>query len=429
MEESEDINLRSESVKDYLERIPSIFLRLGSYIILLIIVVVVVLSLIIRYPTIVKSELRLANEVVLKPVVAKSEGRLEKLFVREHEVVTKGEMLGWIESSAKHQDVLTLESKLISLSELEKSENFDELGQRNIGEYRSLGEIQGMFQDFQKSHARIIMAFKDGMYQAKYRILTDELLELQKQQSILKEQTILYQRDYELANGELLLNKRLFNEKVISSLDLDKEESKAIAKRIPLKNLELNSVENRSKILEKEKEMLELNAELFEIKENFSQSLSSLFSAIFSWKSKYLLIAPEDGTVYFSNVIQENQHLKINSEVFYVGKDSNSFFGETYIPQINFGKVKVGQRVLIKFKGYPYEEYGLVEGKIAQIASLPKHDQDSFYASVFVKSNVTSKGDSLLYKNGMSASAEIVTEDISLAKRIFYDISRIISKR
>lgn len=176
-------------------------------------------------------------------------------------------------------------------------------------------------------------------------------------------------------------------------------------------------------------EMLELNEEFFEIKENFSQSLSSLLSTIFSWKTKYLLIAPEDGSVYFSNVIQENQHLKINSEIFYVGKDSNSFFGETYIPQVNFGKVKIGQRVLIKFKGYPYEEYGLVEGKIAQIAGLPKYDQDSFYASVFVKSNVTSKGDSLLYKNGMSASAEIITEDISLAKRIFYDISRIISKR
>ena len=41
-----------------------------------------------------------------------------------------------------------------------------------------------------------------------------------------------------------------------------------------------------------------------------------------------------------------------------------SYFVEMLIPQYNFGKVKQGQDVLLKFQAYPFEQYGSVLGKI-----------------------------------------------------------------
>lgn len=47
----------------------------------------------------------------------------------------------------------------------------------------------------------------------------------------------------------------------------------------------------------------------------------------------------------------------------YIDIGTSQYMREIRIPQINSGKVNIGQRVLVKFQGYPVEEYGAVEGK------------------------------------------------------------------
>jgi HlyD family secretion protein len=63
----------------------------------------------------------------------------------------------------------------------------------------------------------------------------------------------------------------------------------------------------------------------------------------------------------------KKQNIKLGAEIMYIGTQNQEFFGEISIPQTNFGKVKIGQKVLVKFQGYPFEEFGAVEGKIATI--------------------------------------------------------------
>lgn len=75
---------------------------------------------------------------------------------------------------------------------------------------------------------------------------------------------------------------------------------------------------------------------------------------------------------------------------------------------------------MIKFQGYPYEEYGMVEGKINTIAQVPSADAVSFFATVTLLNGLrTTSNKILIYRNGMTASAEIVTEDLTLMERFF----------
>jgi len=75
---------------------------------------------------------------------------------------------------------------------------------------------------------------------------------------------------------------------------------------------------------------------------------------------------------------------------------------------------------LIKFQGYPYEEYGMVEGKINTIAQVPSADAVSFFATVTLLNGLrTTSNKILIYRNGMTASAEIITEDLTLMERFF----------
>ena len=41
------------------------------------------------------------------------------------------------------------------------------------------------------------------------------------------------------------------------------------------------------------------------------------------------------------------------------------------MPQYNFGKLKPGQKVLLKFQAYPFQQYGSVAGKIDHISASP----------------------------------------------------------
>jgi HlyD family secretion protein len=230
----------------------------------------------------------------------------------------------------------------------------------------------------------------------------------------------------ELAEKEFQMNQKLFSQKVIAPLEFYREESKLLAKKLPLKNIENAIINNNSLKNTKKTQILDLDNTTLQQKGSFQQNLNTLQSTIESWKNKYLLISPTDGLIYFSGLLQEKQTLKIGTEIMFVGIQNQGFFGEIRVPQTNFGKVKVGQKVLVKFQGYPFEEYGAVEGEIATISQLPSLDNSFFIATVNLPNGLkTNFNKNLSYKIGMTASAEIITEDLRLIERLFYQIRKI----
>jgi len=79
-----------------------------------------------------------------------------------------------------------------------------------------------------------------------------------------------------------------------------------------------------------------------------------------------------DGLIYSSKIIQEQQMVKSGEEIFYIVSSSDYSLGQIRIPQDNFGKVKIGQKVLIKFQAFPFQEYGVVNGIVLSISVLPR---------------------------------------------------------
>jgi len=134
--------------------------------------------------------------------------------------------------------------------------------------------------------------------------------------------------------------------------------------------------------------------------------------------SKYVLIAPQSGRVSFAGIIQENQALNMNQEVFYIIPDNEEFYGEMVIPQDNMGKIKEGQQVLIKLKAYPFEEYGMIRGKITYITEVPY--KGSFFMAK-VDFNIKKSHDlkkPILLRQGLTADAEIITQDETFLQRL-----------
>lgn|GEM_PF-3297132 len=105
----------------------------------------------------------------------------------------------------------------------------------------------------------------------------------------------------------------------------------------------------------------------------------------------------------------------------------HSAYIEILIPSYNFGKVKTGQEVIIKFQAYPYEQFGSVTGRIAHINTPPT--DSGFLAKVILPKGLhTNYNRSLQYQNGLSAQADIIIKNTSLLERFYANLKKQVSR-
>ncbi|TAE19899.1 MAG: HlyD family secretion protein, partial [Bacteroidetes bacterium] len=215
----------------------------------------------------------------------------------------------------------------------------------------------------------------------------------------------------------------LIKDKVISVLDYRNEESKLIAKKLTLPQIKTAILNNENQQNEKLKEVAQLDNDILVQRNMFIQALQSIKSQFEQWEMKYTLKASSDGIVQLAGFYQKNQYIKSGQLIFYIQPDSMQYFAELFIPQYNFGKVAVGQDVLLKFQAYPYEQFGAVLSKIVYISSTPT---DSGYSAKLILSNglKTNYGKNLQYQYGLIAQADIVTESMRLLDRFMYNIRK-----
>jgi HlyD family secretion protein len=139
--------------------------------------------------------------------------------------------------------------------------------------------------------------------------------------------------------------------------------------------------------------------------------------------------APIDGNVTFTKFWSVNQNVTKGENVFTSVPDKPSrIIGKVKLQIQGSGKVKVGQKVNIKFANYPYMEYGMVEGRVEKISEVPN---DNYYSCEVNLPNglVTNYGTKLDFNHEISGTAEIITEDRRLIQRLFDPIKSIFRER
>jgi multidrug efflux pump subunit AcrA (membrane-fusion protein) len=415
----------TEALHDIISAPPSWLLRWGITLFFCVLLLIVALAALIRYPDLVKTQLKVNSANAPKPVVAKTSGTLFSILVAENQTVAKGHPLAYLESTASHGQVLQLLEALRGLQSDLFSEKPEAARHLNPPQHLQLGELQGAYQHFYQAYLLYKATVSDGFYLRKRTYLERDLAFAGRQKKQLLAQKELQEKDHELARQEYAIHQELTALKVEAPMELRREESKFLAKQFPLHQTAAALLANSASFSAKEKEILELDNQINEEKLRFIQALNTLVSETENWKNTYVLSAPQAGKVAFAGTVQENQYLIPNQEVFYLHSGNTDFFGEMAIPQYNMGKVKEGQEVLIKLRSYPYEEYGVVRGRITAIAEVPLKDSVFLSKVSFGITEGSSLTKPVQLKNGMMADAEIITEDASLLGRLMRIVTRI----
>ncbi len=75
---------------------------------------------------------------------------------------------------------------------------------------------------------------------------------------------------------------------------------------------------------------------------------------------------------------------------------------------------------------YPFQEFGIVAGRIESVTEMSK--DTAVLRISFPKGLVISSQKTIPFRNGLTASGEIVTEDLNLIERLFYEIRRVMKR-
>lgn len=419
-------NSRSVAVQEMLSHRPGFMIRWGITLFFGILVVLGLVCWFVQYPETVTGKARLTSLNAPKAVIAGTSGKLVQLSVKEGEGVKQGAVIGFIESTARHDEVLSLSRMLDSISRMmDKNQTHMLPSYFNLWTVSDsrLGELQLPCQNFVQAYVSFRNYLSGGFYPRKRAMLNRDMENLLKLNANLEARRDLQQQDIALAQKSFEASQQLNKEKYLSDFDYRNDESKLLSKRLSVPEINSAIISNESQRNEKLKEIMELENKIAEQRTVFLQALYTFKSQVDEWKRKYLLLAPVDGKISFTGFLQVNQQLKSDQLVCFVNPGNSEYYAEVFIPQSNFGKVKEQQEVLLKFPAYPPHEFGTVHGRLEFISRM---QADSGYlAKVALPSGlVTDHKHQLQYHEGLVANAEIITENMRLLERFYYNITK-----
>lgn len=408
-------------IEEIISNKPPQIVRWGTIYFLFILLFLSLVCWFIKYPDIVTTKAKLTSINAPKEVITKTSGKLTKLFIKENEQVKAGTVLGYIESIANPDEIFYLSRKIDTVSNYVSKVEIEKLSPFVNTVYQNLGELQQPYQTFLQSFLTFRTYIGNGFYLRKKSMLANDMALLKKQHENLLQQKVLNTQDLELSQKTFEANKSLKADKVISELDYRNEMSKLIGKKLTLPQINFLLISNEALQNEKQKEIAELENTIVQQSNIFIQSLNTLKSEIESWKKKYILTAPVDGKISFATFLQENQQLPDNKIICFVNPRNTSYYAEVYIPQTNFGKVSLGQKVLLKFRSYPFQEYGSVAGNVDFISNIPT--DSGYLAKVILPYSLnTNYQKQIQFREGLQAEGEIITKDMRLLQRFYYNI-------
>ncbi len=417
----QDVN--SEEVQDIITAVPGWILKWGITLVFSILAGIVLLSALIKYPDVTKISLKVNSLNSPKQVLAVQNGKLINLLVEDGSLVKQNQPLAYLESTGNPEDILRLNKELkdFRLNVLKNLEGLSPLP-TNL----NLGELQASYQSFYQQYLEYQSTEKNGYYLNKLAFLEKDLRDIDAMKLQIISQQKIQRLEYANKEQEYKAYQKLYKNKVISRSEFTQQENTYLSAKYPLQETETTLLNNVSSYSAKEKELLELKHTISEEKSKFIQALNQCLNECDAWIFQHILRAPVSGRLSFAGIVQQNQNIVANQEVFIIDPGNTSFFGEIQIPQYNMGKIHKGERVLVKMRSYPFEQYGMIRGKLTYISEVAFRDSIFMAKVSFERFENKDANHKIILKNGMQADAEIITEESSLLKRFYWNLFKIL---
>ncbi len=425
----EEIQLRSEEVQEILTRVPHWMIRWGNLLMLVLILLLLFLSWLVKYPDVIPAEAIITTRIPPQKEYAKVNGKIESLLVKDNQIVPQHTPLAILESSANYKDVFLLKSIVDTIRISNKSFTFpmDKLP------VLFLGDIETSFAIFENSYSEYILNKELQPYSNDAIANQISLSELYRRLESLKAQKRLGKTELEFKRKELQRQKNLFEKGVISAQQYEGKELDYLQAKRNYENndMQLSQINESISNANRTSKGTEINKRKEEINlfKKVLQSFGQLKKSIKDWELQYVLTADIEGRVSYLNFWTENQTVSAGDLVFIIiPSEDSSYLAKLRAPSQNSGKIKVGQIANIRLENFPDSEFGTLKGKVKYISLLPDKDGMYLIDVALPDKLITTYNKEIPFKQEMRGVVEIITEDLRLIERFFYQFRTIMDK-
>jgi multidrug efflux pump subunit AcrA (membrane-fusion protein) len=428
---NQKIEIRSEEVQDILGQVPSWIVRWGTVVILATVLILLAGSMIIKYPDKKRAEIRVTTENPPADLIARSNGQIEDLFVKDSQSVTINTHLAVIENSADYSSVISLQYDIEEIRTI--IANMDREQYIPLNNTYSLGDIQSAYAEFINKYNDYFQFLDLDFHARTIESIQEEKRKFEIFNNQLNAQVKILNKDYELAQRQYNRDLKLYNDSVIPDAEIDKSEAHKLAAQLKWEESRSKMSANGIEIQKLDQTILDLKLKAQNEKEqkqtDVREAFEKMIAQIDMWEQNYLLKAPIDGIVSFIGFWSETQNVLAGDKVMtIIPADKGEIIGRIDLPMEGSGKVEIGQTVNIQFINFPHLEYGMVKGIIRTISQVPN---DKLYkVEVGLPNGLTTYYNrEIPFKQEMMGRAEIITDNRVLIERIFSPIRSVITEQ
>ncbi|MEA1898852.1 MAG: HlyD family efflux transporter periplasmic adaptor subunit, partial [Bacteroidota bacterium] len=296
-----------------------------------------------------------------------------------------------------------------------------------------LGDAQDEYADFLKDFLDLKNFVEINYYKRKIETIEQQISDYNLYYNYMYTQKQTLEEDLELEGRDYQRYETLYDSSAISQSELDNSKSELLQKQHSFEGARTNLANTQIKIDELRGEILDLQLQYEQEKNDLKlaiyKSFNNLNGSITKWAQDYLIVAPIDGSATFNKFWTTNQNITTGEKIIsIVPVDSSNIIGKLTMPVYRSGKVKVGQKVNIRFENYPYMEFGMVTGYVEKISIVPADNTYAVDVS-FPDGLRTNYNVDLQFTQKMRGKAEIITQDTRLFIRIIRPLRSLIQNR
>lgn len=423
MEEKKEIEIRSDEVQEILSHVPNWMIRWGITLILVLILMVFFLSWFVKYPDVVQGQLVLTTKNPPIRLISQTNGYIEDLFATNESSIKEGTVIAEIRSPISKESIDTLGS-ILSLGNIDNQiEQFTNL--------KDLGILQPQVNTLVNNLTEYKTLQTNNFFENSIKNLSDQIEFNNRLAWITKQELDLLKTELSNAKEKFEADSLLYSKGVIAKHTFYQNQSECFAKRQQLINSKKTYVQHRITSSNYEKQKIDLikNSEdqLRQLETAIEASKKTIESDITNWKQNYVLTAPIDGKLSYLSNLTKQQYVQTQQVLFAIIPEGESIIGVIKIANQAYGKLKLHQKVRMKFDNYPYQEFGQLIGEVKEISRIPS--EQGYFVKVNLKEGLkTTYNKEIQYKPEMTGTAEIITEDLRLIERIFNNFRKIIDR-
>ncbi len=426
IKEGRDIELRSEELQDVMGAVPHWILRWGMVTLFCVIMLLFIGSWFFKYPDTIQATMTLTGSTPSVALVAKTNGRLQHLYISNGQEIKSNEYLAILENAASAEDMIFLKRALEVL--ILKPDSALYFQCRDL----TLGNVQSTYTSFFRSINNYKKFIELDYYPQKIVSVKNRIQQYRKYCISISDQQKFSEQQYNISTVQFKRDSLLKEKGVLSGEDMNIAQNRYLQSRLSLENTYSSLKDLQMNISQLEEDLLDIQQQYQDKKNSLESELITmsiqLMNEIRTWEMNYALISPIAGVVTFTNYWSENQYVTTGETVFTIIPEQHSnLIGKAQLPVMRSGKVKVGQTVNIHFINYPDEEFGMVRGVVKNISMVA--DKGNYVVEINLPNGLeTTYHKELPFSPEMQANVGIITDDLRLLERFFMPLKKILKE-